>query len=207
MRRVRVCSSVAAFAFGLLASGCGAEDAGPGPGTGGSAGTGGTSGSGGAAGMGSGLPDDNSADAIGRFLDAMGYEATGWTAETPGPRMQSSAVSPHQRVRVFLNDTLRASQQAGNGDVGGTPHSENSMAVKLLFDAGDTVVGKAAMWKTEAGSAPASWTYYCYGPEARCSTDRVAFPRDAPAYGQGQDAICFGCHNGVVFTKLPLSPR
>ena len=80
-------------------------------------------------------PTDASADAMGEFLADEGHRGEGWTAETDQPRAAADVVSPHGRVRVFLNDELAASQAAGN--VGNTPHDPWSMAVKEFYDDDD----------------------------------------------------------------------
>lgn len=149
------------------------------------------------------MPTDSSADAIAEFIAAEGYKGEGWTPETDGPREESSPVSPHDRVRVWLNDALVASHADGDGEVGGTPLDANSMAVKEIHDDADAVVGHAVFWKTEEGSAFESVTYWCYGPAGRCVVDAEPTTPDAPEYGVGLDVDCGACHGTVVFTHLP----
>src|SRR5262245_46729634 len=49
------------------------------------------------------VPTDSTAAAIRAFLDAKTYQGPEWVAETAAPRPESSGVSPHDDVRVFLN--------------------------------------------------------------------------------------------------------
>jgi hypothetical protein len=111
--------------------------------------------------------------------------------------MSSSIVSPHGRVRVWLNDTVVASQQAGNGEFGGTAHTAGSMAVKEFYDDADTRVGRAAMLKVP-GSA-FNWVFYCDSSEqARCGIEEPL-----PFYGDMDAQGCNGCHGGLVYTQAP----
>ena len=108
-------------------------------------------------------------------------------------------------MRVFLNEILVASQAAGNGgSLNAPPHEPASMVVKEFYDdTGATLVGRAAMLKTVAGTDSDSWTYYCVGPEARCPVGRDPTEQD-PAYGQGRNMFqCSGCHGNMVFTQAP----
>ncbi len=152
------------------------------------------------------VPTDGSADAIAAFLAAEQYTGDGWRAETAAPRPPAFASSPHARVRVFLNDTLVASQAAGNGELDSPPHTPLSMAVKELYDESDARVGIAAIFRTEAGPSPDATAYFCFGPAGRCATDSPAFPETAPAYGRGLTLECGACHGGTFYTELP-SPQ
>lgn len=141
-------------------------------------------------------------DGIKTFLANEIYRGTGWQSETDGPREESSVVSPHDRVRVFLNDTLINSQRAGNGKFQGTPHATGSMAVKELYEE-DTVVGHAVIYQAANNTLPESTVYYCVGPLGRCLTESTAYSVEEPAYGRGTDINCGGCHGGLVFTLMP----
>lgn len=144
-------------------------------------------------------PADASADAIEQFLNDQGYREDGWAAETDAPREAADQVSPHGRVRVWINDVLDMSQDAGNQ---GSEHVPWSMTVKELYDDGDQIVGHAVMFNAIEGNDPV-WTYYCWGPEGRCGTGEPAYTMEEPSYGQGFDVSCGSCHAGNVFTQLP----
>ena len=139
---------------------------------------------------------------FGTFLGDRSHHQSGWVSETQGPREAASVVSPHGPVRVFLNETLVASQKAENGDLNGAPHTEGSMAVKELYD-GESVVGYAIYYKSTSGSAPESFVYYCEGPAGRCLQDEPETSRESPIYGAGHDVHCHYCHGGLVFTAAP----
>ena len=141
-------------------------------------------------------------EGIREFLANESYRGAGWQSETEGPREESSIVSPHDRVRVFLNDTLVNSQRAGNGEFQGTPHDTGSMAVKELYEEG-TVVGHAVIYQSANNKLPESTVYYCVGPIGRCLTEGSAYTVDEPAYGRGTDISCGACHGGLVFTLIP----
>lgn len=129
------------------------------------------------------------------FLDAQRHRGDGWAPQTDEPREASDPVSPHGRVQVWRNDTLRASQAAGNGaDFDAPAHETGSMVVKEFYDDADDLLGRAAMLKL-AGDAR-RWAYYCSGPDARCMDT-------APTYGIDAEASCSFCHGGLVFTQGP----
>jgi hypothetical protein len=167
----------------------------------GAAGTTGTAGTTGAAGTsGNGLvgaaPSDGSQAAIAAYLQAETYRQSPWKSETAAPREATSTVSPHGRVRVWMNDTLVASFKAGNGELGGTPHLPGSMAVKEFYDASDVRLGAAAMLKLPGADA---WKLYCNSSvQARCGIkDKLPF------YADETDLSCNGCHGGLIFNKAP----
>jgi len=141
-------------------------------------------------------PTDASAEGIAAFLDASLYREPPWIAETDAPREQDSASSPHDRVRVWGNEVLVASQAAGNGALGGSAHAAGSMSVKEIVEDDDSLLGLAVMLKIE-GDADA-WSYYCDGPETRCG---VREPAD-PYYAVGWEAECAYCHGGLIFNQF-----
>jgi hypothetical protein len=111
------------------------------------------------------------------------------------PRDAASVVSPHGKVRVWMNDTLVASWRAGNGEFGGTAHTTGSMAVKEFYDDAGMQVGRAAMLKVMGASN--AWVFYCEGTDqARCNGETI------PYYGDSTSA-CNGCHGGLIYTHAP----
>ena len=115
---------------------------------------------------------------------------------------QTSVVSPHDDVRVWLNDIAIASQAAGNGEVGGTPHDLYTAAVKEIYDGADRV-GAAMLFKTAEGDLPDSVTYWCYGPAGRCASGDGDTTADAPIFGTGLNVACGSCHGGTIFSTIP----
>lgn len=192
--------------------GCGSDDS-PGASGGPSAGTAGTgsagSGSGGTAGSGGGGssvnsgPADSSSASIASFLAAKTYRSAPWLAETAMPRPGVAlSGSPHERVRVYYNDVLVQSFQAGNGSrEPPLPHTTGSMAVKEIYDDTDTQVGVAAELRLEGRFD--QWAYYCEGPGGRCATGKPPATAAAPLYGIALGVDCGFCHGGVVFTRPP----
>ena len=145
----------------------------------------------GPAGAGS-YPTDSSADGIAAYLASGAYREAPWISETDTPRERTSDVSPHGRVQVWGNDVLVASQQAGNGELGGTPHDVGSMAVKEMVDDADALVGVAVMLKLDS-----DWVYYCEGPADRCGVTG-----STPVWGTGLDTECGFCHGGIIFNAF-----
>jgi len=138
---------------------------------------------------------DESQEAVAAFLEAESYRGDGWQSETAAPRDKANDVSPHDRVRVWHNATLRASQAAGNGiDLEAPMHDTGSMAVKEFYDATDTLIGRAAMLKLEGDMR--QWVYFCGGPHERCMDS-------APVYGVGFGVSCSFCHAGLIYTQAP----
>lgn len=175
----------------------GAPSAGAGGGaSGGSAGTGGGSNA-------SAVPGDESLASIASFLASKTYQSASWVAETPGPRAGTEGTgTPHDRVRVYFNETLVASIAAGNGVLQTlVPHSTGSMAVKELYDETDALVGIAAALKLEGNFQ--RWAYYCHGPGERCAWGRGPFTEAEPLYGIAGQVDCGLCHGGSVFTAPP----
>ena len=144
------------------------------------------------------VPTDTSASGLATFLDGGRYQESGWTPETDAPRPQESG-SPHSTVRVWLNDVGIAGQAEDPENL-----PVDSMAVKELFE-GDTLVGIAALLKTEEGSNPNAWVYYCYGPVGRCSTSDPEASKDDPIYGRGLNVSCGYCHSGIITSGV--TPR
>ena len=154
------------------------------------------------------LPSSDSQADIGAFVEKRGYKGATWIAETAGPREQNLPASQHgSTVRVWENAPLVASLKAGRDGREGHPYPDQwSMAVKELYDAtSGEFVGAAVSFKTTAGSDFGAWTYYCYGPENRCSFQGSA-TIDMPIYGKGSlppGNNCGFCHGFSVFTVPP----
>jgi hypothetical protein len=106
--------------------------------------------------------------------------------------MERTSVSPHGRVRVWLD---RAAVRADGGALG-----PDAMAVKEMFDAADQLVGRAVI--LQPGSAVRDVLYWCVGPAGRCSDTDPELTLANPLYG-GTTTSCAGCHGGVIFTTLP----
>jgi hypothetical protein len=105
-------------------------------------------------------------------------------------------------VRVYFNDTLLASIEAGNGQLETmVPHTTGSMSVKELYDSTDTLVGTAAELKLEGNFQ--RWAYYCYGPADRCALGKGPFTSAEPLYGIAGQVDCGICHGGFVFASPP----
>jgi len=145
---------------------------------------------------GASYPEDTSAEGIRAFLEEARYQGERWASETDAPREESSPSSPHDRVRVWLNDVVKASQAAGNGQFEGTAHETWSMAVKEMVDDEDAVEGLAVMIKIDGDED--AWIYYCDGPEARCGVEGPT----TPYYEVAWDAECNYCHGGLIFNGL-----
>jgi hypothetical protein len=180
---MRLSHSISTTLFAALLtaiSGCSSEEPGDGggtSGTGGSAGAGmsgsggtagvGMSGSGGTAGAGvSGSggtagggvvdhPTDSSQAAIEAYLASEVYKTTGmgWRPESM-PGVDTSV--PHLATNRYFNETIIASKAAGNRPPVMAQHTAGSMSIKEILE-GTTVVGKAAMLRTESNT----WVYYC----------------------------------------------
>lgn len=163
---------------------------------GGSAGTAGGGGTGGSALMGA-APSDSTEAAITAYLQAETYKQAPWIAETAAPREATSVTSPHGRVKVWMNDTLVASQGAGNGALGGAAHTAGSMAVKEFYDEADMYLGRGVMLKVPG--AAMNWVFYCEStaPES-CGIDDPL-----PFYGDMNSFQCNGCHGGLIFNQAP----
>lgn len=142
-------------------------------------------------------PADSTQASIVAYLQAETYKQAPWIAETATPRESNSVTSPHGRVRVWMNDTLVASQGAGNGAFGGTAHTAGSMAVKEFYDAADAYLGRAVMLKVPG--AAMNWVFYCDSTDPeRCGIDETL-----PFYGDSMAFGCNGCHGGLIFNEAP----
>jgi len=154
------------------------------------------------------LPSSDSAADIGAFLERGGYKSASWIAETAAPRDESLVGSQHgSKVRVWENAPLVASLKGGRDGRDGHPYPDEwSMAVKELYDAmSGEFVGAAVAFKTTAGADFGAWTYYCYGPENRCSYQGPA-PKEMPIHGKGSSSsgnTCGFCHGFTIFTIPP----
>jgi hypothetical protein len=154
------------------------------------------------------LPISDSLADLGAFVARRGYRSATWISETAEPREQNMPASQHgSTVRVWENAPLVASLKAGRDGRDDRPYPDQwSMAVKELYDpmSGD-LVGVAASFKTTSGSDFGAWTYYCYGPDNRCSFQGPA-TIDMPLYGKGSSSPasnCGFCHGFSVFTVPP----
>jgi hypothetical protein len=154
------------------------------------------------------LPASDSQADLGVFVQARGYRGGTWISETAEPRDQNMPASQHgSTVRVWENPPLVASLKAGRDGRDDRPYPDQwSMAVKEMFDAtSGELVGVAASFKTTTGSDFGAWTYYCYGPDNRCSHQGPA-GIDQPIYGKGSStpgSNCGFCHGFSVFTMPP----
>jgi hypothetical protein len=154
------------------------------------------------------LPSSDSQADIGAFVEGRGYKGATWISETAGPRDQNLTGSQHgSTVRVWENAPLVTSLKAGRDGREDHPYPDQwSMAVKELYDAtSGEFVGAAVSFKTTAGSDFGAWTYYCYGPDNRCSHLGPA-TIDKPVYGKGTSSPannCGFCHGFSVFTMPP----
>lgn len=141
-------------------------------------------------------PAAPTAEAMGAFVDAQGYEGVGWRSDSDGPRPEITVVSPHDRVQAFQNEIL-ITTRSGPSELGET-YGDDSMAVKIMYD-GDEVVGRAMMWKVPG---TAGFTYFCYGGSGRCGYIERAHTREAPVFGRGLEVVCGQCHGGTIFTWI-----
>jgi hypothetical protein len=200
-------------AGGAGAGGGGAGGAGTaGAGTGG-AGTAGASGAGaagapdGSTGRPTELPNSDSQADIGAFVENGGYKGSSWISETAVPRDGTPGTQHGGKVRVWENPPLVASLKGGRDGRMGNPYPDQwSMAVKELYDAmsGD-FVGAAVAFKTGPGADFGAWTYYCYGPDNRCSSGGAA-SKEMPVYGKGSSppgSNCGFCHGFSIYTIPP----
>jgi hypothetical protein len=177
---------------GTAGTGTGGSAAGKGGTGGAAAGTGGAaSGSGGAAGGGSDSPSDTSQTGIEAFLTAKDYRDAGWVSDVPAPRAPADDFTPHGRVQVWFNGTLRRGATQ-------TPRPSGSMIVKELYDAGTNVIGHAVMVRSTATTN--QWIFYCVASEdGRCTSSSMA---NTPSYSLGTGSC--SCHgSGTVITPIP----
>lgn len=190
--RTTVLSSALLVSFVLGFTGCGDDTNG---GTGGSTSTGGTTGQDDGT-----FPSDLSAAGITEFLSSESYKIAPWTGDAA---IRATTDSPHTRVRVFYNPTLLDGDAAGDGGLDGEPaFPAGSAAVKELYDATDTLVGRAAMFRTETDQAvDPGWVYYCWGPAGECATGSPDLAESA-ATADTDDTDCSFCHGNTILTKL-----
>jgi hypothetical protein len=136
-------------------------------------------------------------------LAANSYKSPPWLPDTASPRDPSSVVSPHGRVRVWMNSVLVDSLRNGRDGVDSPPPDQWSMAVKEFYDDTDMLIGRAASIKSGAATSSSAWVYLCHGPEGRCFTSSPAFSESAALHGTGTNTMCGPCHGGLVFTAPP----
>jgi hypothetical protein len=158
MNRLSYLTIASTLALAAASSACSSEDPGgttpvntAGTATGGTA-TGGT-----ATGGTTGTGVDSTQSGLQTFVASGAYKETPWIADVAAPR-DGTSTSPHGRVRVWFNDTLKASQVAGNG-MAMVAHTTGNISVKEHYDAADMLTGHSVM-VNEEGAATA-WTYYC----------------------------------------------
>jgi hypothetical protein len=162
-----------------------------------------------------GVPSSDDREAMAAFLAAKEYQKAPWISETAMSRPASSSVSPHGRVRVWMNPQLVTSLKEGRDGLpnrttmmDNPPHDQWSMAVKELWnESGTTLEGVAAMLRTQSGRSGQAWTYFCHAPTGRCVSNRPS-PESDPIHGKGlgtpgQSSQCAICHGGLIFTKAP----
>jgi len=188
--------------------------AGSGGATTGGAGSGGASGGGSAGAPGDGstgrpteLPSSDSQADIAAFLASSGYKGSSWISETAMPRAGTPGTQHSSKVRVWENAPLVASLKGGRDGRDQHPFPDIwSMAVKELYDdMSGEFVGAAVAFKTADGAAMGAWTYYCYGPENRCSSAGAA-TKEMPVYGKGSavpGSNCGFCHGFSIYTIPP----
>ena len=167
-------------------------------GSGGSSGaTAGTSSGGGGAGGGTagGTATDSPSDAtqagLEAFLAAKSYRNAAWASDEAAPHAPVEATSPHGRVQVWFNGTLRTAAAAAQ-----TPRPPGSMVVKELYDSGTNVVGHAVLLRSPANN----WIYYCSSSEpSRCFPGA---PADQPTFATTVGSC--SCHGaGTIITPIP----
>jgi hypothetical protein len=199
---------------GTSTGGAGTGGAAAGSAGAGNAGTGGANGGGAAGATGDGstgrpaeLPSSDSQADIGAFVESGGYKMSSWISETAIPREGTVGTQHGGKVRVWENAPLVASLKNGRDGRMGNPYPDQwSMAVKEFYDAmSGELVGAAVALKTAAGSDFSAWTYYCYGPDNRCSSGGPA-TKDMPVYGKGSNqpgSNCGFCHGFSIYTIPP----
>ncbi len=192
--RTTAASCVLLVSFVLGFAGCGDDTGG---GSGGTTATGGTTGDDGT------FPSDLTSAGITQFLSTESYKSTPWTGDTV-TREVVDTTSPHTRVRVFYNPTLIDGDAAGAGELSGLAFPAGSATVKELYDATDTLVGRAAMFRTETDqNVRSGWVYYCWGPAGECAIGSPELA-ESSATAKTDDGDCSYCHGNTLFTKLDV---
>ena len=158
----------------------------------------GASGSGGSGRVDPEFPAETTQAGVEAFLDGGSYRASPWIFDA-APRPSIDTTSPHGRVRVYFNSVAAESIRAGNDGID-SPPARRSMIVKELYDAQDTLLGRAVSMKLEEGKSLSSWLYYCDGPGDACVGDASA---PTPLYTEGKVSACHTCHGGGIFAPLP----
>ena len=187
---------------GATSGGSGGSESG---GSGGSA----SGGSGGSSSSGPGAQTPGAQDAIGwkKFLEDGEFRKGGWVSETSAVRAKKS-ISPHGRVRVWMNEKLKTSQAKSP-----IVYEKGSMVVKEMFDAMDKSVGFVSFWKlTDGGNdAAGSWLAHCAGDKDRCvQTSKTPSLAEPVLEDLLKSDSCRGCHHGssnptlgILYTKAP----
>ncbi len=93
---------------------------------------------------------------------------------------ESAAASSHGDVRIFVNDKLHASMQAGNSE-----HPVGSVAVKELYKDG-SFIGWATAVKAKQGEKGHGWHWY-----ENLNTEN----NDSPVVAGLGESKCAGCHS------------
>ena len=182
-------------------------------GTSGGGGKGGTSGGGGkgggmADGPGAQKPDGEDAAAWKKFLQAGEFRKGGWVSESAAIRLKKG-ISPHGRVRVWMNEKLKAAQ-----GVNPAVYEAGSVIVKEMFGpTGEENQGYVAFWKLKDGSnsEAGAWLAYCQGDKDRCLQTSRDPSLEKPILGDlSKVSECLGCHHGgsnastgPIYTKAP----
>ncbi|HMI82951.1 MAG TPA: hypothetical protein VK550_02600 [Polyangiaceae bacterium] len=153
------------------------------------------------------LPNSDSQMDIGAFIEMGRYKMPPWISETGAPRAGTPGTQHGSKVRVWENPPLVASLKGGRDGRMGNPYPDQwSMAVKELYDdMSGEFVGAAVALKTAPGADFSAWTYYCYGPENRCSSSGPA-SKEMPVYGKGSVVPgnnCGFCHGFSIYTIPP----
>ena len=123
-------------------------------------------------------PTTGAAD-IERWLATGAYRA--WRCEPE--RHPARPGSAHSANRICTNETLSASEGAGEYPVG-------AAAVKELFNSAGTLTGYAVSVRVRAGGGGAGWYWY-----ERLAPGRVV--ADSTGDRGGARTICVSCHDGA----------
>jgi hypothetical protein len=128
---------------------------------------------------------DTTRDGLVRFSRSGDY--AGWRAE---PERHKTAAPHGSQVRVFFNDALVQSMEAGN-----TVHPKGSATVKEIYKSDGSKSGHAVTVKVVEGEGPDNWLYF----------EGFLPDYEDPFYGRAHPT-CTGCHQrtGVDFVSSPL---